>query len=207
MMQTINKVMILGIFLVILTSSCKKKSDDDSYETLRGVDLPYTMATLPDKEAMAEYVANYEKDPIKGDIIIFFVDTLRYDLALEYAPTVRQFMSETLSGKHIASGTATSYALFSVFHSQPGFLTYKDYLSTVYDETDRGSFFFQLLKQQGYKIYAIGQAFSCWTSDLPSEYVYERTESVSFFGHYTHLIANCSEEKYAGYPSTFDIHQ
>lgn len=224
-----NKTLIF--FIIVLIGACNHNSNDNQssfnqleappvklktetkletkpqYEVLREITLPYKMAALPDKDAMAQYVANYDKNPIKGDIIIFFVDTLRYDMAMKYAPTVRRFMSETLSGKHIASGTSTVYAIYSMFHSQPGFLAYKDYLSTAYNETDRGSLFFQLLKKQGYNIYAFGQFFSCWTSDLTRQYLYRKTENISFFGHNTHLLSNCSEEHYAGYPATFNTNQ
>ncbi len=165
------------------------------------VSMPNKVSLLPPTNTLDELLELNRDKSSRSNVIVFFVDTLRYDYIDQYAPNVKQFLEDNISAKHIASATATQHSTFAFYHSQPSFLAYHAYLNLENNENDKGSLFLQLLKNNGYDIYAIGSDLRYATKKAkPGSY-----ESVlqSFFGHKMYLLNN-HDKKIRFYPETIN---
>lgn len=195
--------LLLSLSFLLGSFSCKTSRKDKSrsginnsknYELNLKLTWNKTIRQIFDVQEVSHFVENNNFNANKKPNIFFVLfDTLRRDYATKHATHhMGQFMNENITPNHtIAAGSATVYSLFTLFYSNPAFLAYKHYLTSLENE-EKGSFPLKVLKKLGYKIHVLGQYISC---NCHSEELGSWTSQKEvYFGPNCSLIDKCETD-------------
>ena len=129
---------------------------------------------------------------IRPNIYFIFFDTLRPDLALARGGAMKRFYNQSWSfEKAYATGTATWYSMFSMFHGTPAFLVYDTFPKKRENTQEYGAIYLKVLKKLGYHLDFLGYDWRCVTSE-PSQQTSWSWLLWTTFGYKSRLIQNCN---------------
>ena len=175
----------LALFSLALWSGCAKSVTMD-FEMIR---------PAPDWAATDQFIQTHQfHSRSRPNIYFVFFDTLRPDLALARQGSMKRFYDHSWSfEKTYATGTATWYSLFSMFHGVPAFLTYDTFPKRRASTHEYGAVYLKTLKKLGYELEFYGSDWQCVTRE-PKKVTSWDWFKMNLYGYQSYLVQHCASD-------------